>query len=245
MAQNRLTVIQHNVRNWNTQNYNLCNSYANIDPDIILINSHGCNSNQTIKIFNFHVYQRNQSEQLNDGVAIAVKKGLKHRIINNFNNEIMAVQITTTMGEVILSTAYLPPRRDFLPYEEILQLMNRHLPVYLLGDLNARHIGLGHSNNNQVGKDLMSLIQTGKAIHLGPHFSTFIGHRTRTRPDIVLTNTKAFLNYYIQQGPLTSSDHLPIIFTITVTTVCATATPMNDRIEIAFIRNFILITFLK
>ena len=63
------------------------------------------------------------------------------------------------------------------------------------------------------------LLQRGKIKHLGPHFPTFIGHRSLTRPDIILTNTRAFHNYYIQQGPLTGSDHLPVIFTLSTSPI--------------------------
>ena len=225
-----LKLLQHNVRHWATQKHNICNIYRTIDPDIILINSHGNTNDQQIKIFNYTVHQSNKHQQPNDGVAIAVKRGLQYKLINNFRDEIMALEIATTMGEIVIGTAYLPPRRNYLPMADFQKLLNRQQPVYILGDLNARHTGLGHTSTNQVGRDLMLYIRTGKALHLGPHFPTFIGSRSRTTPDIVLSNNKAFLNYYLQEGPLTSSDHLLVICTISTSPIQHEITPrLNTR----------------
>ncbi len=59
------------------------------------------------------------------------------------------------------------------------------------------------------------LILQGSVIHHGPDFPTFYGHRSRTTPDLVLSNNKVHHNITITPGPLTESDHLPIIMTIT------------------------------
>lgn len=209
-----LKIIQHNVRNWETHKHNLFNTYKEIDPEIILINSHGCPSTKKIKIFNYTTYQSNKTGQLNDGVAIAVKKELKHLIDEEFMEETMAVKIQTTQGPVIIATTYLPPRRDYLPAQDLLKTANSILPAYILGDFNARHQLLGHAGRNNVGDGIATAINTGKLVHLGPHFPTFLGHHSLTTPDRVFCHNKAFFINHIQQGPLTASDHLPIIFTI-------------------------------
>jgi hypothetical protein len=60
----------------------------------------------------------------------------------------------------------------------------------------------------------MTLIDRGHAIHDGPYFPTFITHRSKTSPDIVLTNKQVYQNTFSEIGPLTSSDHIPIVYTI-------------------------------
>lgn len=197
MELRRLKILQHNVRHWPTNKINLCNVYREIDPEVILINSHGCTTEQPIKIFNYNVHRRNNSQQQHDGVAIAIRKNIRYHIIDDFNDEIMAIKVTTTLGDLILATAYLPPRRNYLPIPDFLKLLNYNCPVYILGDLNAKHRIFDDNNNNEVGSALNTYVRTGQLMHLGPHFPTFIGHRSLTRPDKVLTNNKAFFNYFL------------------------------------------------
>ena len=47
--------------------------------------------------------------------------------------------------------------------------------------------------------------------HQGPPFHTFVGRRRLTTPDKIITNKKFLFNLHMQQGPQTSSDHLPTI----------------------------------
>ncbi|KAF2344824.1 hypothetical protein FHG87_024419, partial [Trinorchestia longiramus] len=51
-------------------------------------------------------------------------------------------------------------------------------------------------------------------IHMTPHIAA-PSINTPLGPDIVLTNTQTFHNMRLDQGPLTPSDHIPIIATIT------------------------------
>ena len=76
---NSLKIIQHNVMHWGYERRNeLSNLYRETDPDIILLNSHGLKNENKIKIFQYNIYQSNKSGELNDGVAIAIKKNIKH-----------------------------------------------------------------------------------------------------------------------------------------------------------------------
>ena len=50
----RLRVIQHNVLAWNGRKYDLCNSYRHLDPDIILLNSHGLTDGDTLNDHMLH-----------------------------------------------------------------------------------------------------------------------------------------------------------------------------------------------
>lgn len=214
-----ITILQHNVRNWKTRRFELYNTYRVTDPDIILINEHGQKTNEKIKLFNYDVYQSNKSNEYNDGVAIAVKTNIEYKIIDDFNQEVMAIKLNSSIGEIIIATTYLPPRRSYLPVEDFLRLANYNKPTYILGDFNARHRSFGHNNNNNVGNSLYNLMNYGKLINLGPNFKTFIGHSSMTTPDRVFSNNKASLNYYLRQGPLTSSDHIPMIMTLSTSPI--------------------------
>ena len=218
MVPSRLTIIQHNVLHWRTHKHDITNAYLQLDPDIILINAHGLINNERIHIYNYNTYQTNKTNTIHDGVAIAIKQNIPHRIIDNYTSEMLSVIIQTSAGDIQIATAYTPPRRPTPPATDLLKIANSHLPTYLLADLNARHFTLGHNNSNQIGTTLARIMNLGKLYHIGPNFKTFLGRHQGT-PDIILTNNKAFHNYYIQPGPLTTSDHLPIVLTLSTSPI--------------------------
>jgi len=78
MTINRYKIIQHNVLNWRTRKHELSNMYLTEDPDAILINAHCLQNDETIKLFGYNVYQRNILNEGDAGVAIAVKRNIKH-----------------------------------------------------------------------------------------------------------------------------------------------------------------------
>lgn len=215
MANKNLRVIQHNVLSWTYNRRNeLCNTYRIEDPDIILINSHGRKNTDRIKIFNYDIYQNNHTDEANDGAAIAVKKTIKHKIIDDLEESFLAIIVQTTMGEICIGTGYQPPRRPTIPIHNINRILRRNSPAFFLGDINARHRILGHSNNNTTGTIINDLIGTGNIMHVGPDFQTYITPIHAGIPDIILTNNNQIHNIYSHPGPITTSDHLPIIFEI-------------------------------
>ena len=86
--------------------------------------------------------------------------------------------------------------------------------MLIVGDMNARHTSLGHTTNNQVGGAINNLINRDLITHIGPEFKTWIAPTGSGTPDIVLANQQAHFNISLQQGPLTSSDHLPLLVKI-------------------------------
>ena len=87
--------------------------------------------------------------------------------------------------------------------------MQSNIPVYFAGDLNANLLAMDYKTYNNNGREVQRLIDRDKIVLLGPDFRTFV-HRNG-KPDIVFSNRNAFLNYAIERGTLTSSDHFPVI----------------------------------
>lgn len=205
--------MQHNVLAWTFERrQELCNTYLKLNPDVILINSTGITNDSIFKIFTYNTYHKNIRQENHAGIAIAVRYNIKHKIIDNFNEDTLAVEIYTDVGPVIIATSYVPPRRNYLPVQDITSIFRRPIPAYLLGDLNLRHHMFGHNDNNNRGTIMANIVNQGRATFLGPNFPTLkVG---RGKPDMIFTNMHANLNYQIEQGNLTTSDHLPIIFTI-------------------------------
>lgn len=213
-AMRTIKILQHNVQTWSNKKFALSNIYNNIDPDIILINDHSLTNNSPLKIFNYHTYTCNKENEPHAGAAIAIKSHIPYKLHDNFHSDMLAITIETLQGPITIGTAYIPPRIGYINYIDFHTLLNRPHPVYLFADLNASHPSLGNASANHSGKQLHSLIAQGKITHIGPYFPTLITHRSTTSPDRVLHNNRAFHNIHLQPGPITPSDHIPIIGTI-------------------------------
>ena len=226
----KLTIIQHNVRHWNEKRHALTNIYNDLDADVILINDTSLTDNKRLKIFNYNTYQTNVTNRQNRGAAIAVKRQLDHRLLDDFESDLLGITIQTRHGPMTIATTYIPPNTTYLNFIDFHRLLDRDEPVYIIGDLNARHQTLGHKDSNAVGRNLDLLLTTDKLRHIGPNFPTFLTYRSTTSPDIVLTNKKDFYNYHIKPGPLTPSDHIPIIITLSCNPI---QIPIKPRLQIA------------
>ena len=211
----QITIIQHNVLKWTSLRANeLTNIYNQSNPDVILLNATGTKQNENIKIFQYNVHQKNYLNENNAGIAIAIRKNIRYKLHDNTTDDVLAVEIETIRGPVVICTLYIPPRRGILPTEDILRFSRKNIPVYIAGDLNARHRNLGHNNNNEVGSALDILIRNNELLHLGPDFKTVIYERGAGNPDILLGNNRVHFNLMVTQGMITTSDHLPVIIKI-------------------------------
>ena len=105
---------------WKTNKDSLLISYAQTNPHIILINSHGLKSTETLKIPGYWVYKINTSENRDDGSAIAVKYNINHKLFDDFHTDVIAIQVETTLGPIVIATTYLPPRRPYLPFPRLI-----------------------------------------------------------------------------------------------------------------------------
>ena len=210
----RIRVLHHNVRHWGGSRHALCNAFREVDPDVITICSHG--SGENLRIWGYSVLTR-VTRELNHGWALAVKRSLRFRALELSEDGMLAVELQTNDGPIVIATHYRPPRVDNLPLVEMLDLANRNVPVYLLADLNARHGLFGHADMNRAGRMVADLIGRGKYERLGPDFPTWRGMGGRHgTPDIVLGNAKVYHHCRIWDGGSTSSDHRMVIMDLGV-----------------------------
>ena len=110
--------------------------YNRLDPDIILLNATGLNN---VKIFNYNIYQRNHRTERHAGIALAVRKDVTHRLIDDYNDDMLAIKLETSRGPILVATLYVPPRRQYLPTADIRRVTQLNYPTYITGDLNAAH----------------------------------------------------------------------------------------------------------
>lgn len=71
-----IKIIQHNVAHWKPNRHNLTNIYKEIDPHIVLMNSHGLKE-EPLNIYIYTTHKINTSNYLHDGSAILVKHQIK------------------------------------------------------------------------------------------------------------------------------------------------------------------------
>ena len=171
---NRITVLQHNINSWHPKRFQLTNTYNDISPDIILLNDTNTTDSYIIKIFNYKVYSSNKTSQRHRGTTIAIKNSILHKITDDFETDLIAITIESSTGPITIATDYIPPASPFLNTIDYLRLLHLNHPVYILGDLNAYHYSLGHTNSNPVGRMLNTLIAMDKLNHIGSYFPTFL-----------------------------------------------------------------------
>ena len=82
----------------------------------------------------------------------------------------------------------------------------------MIADFNARHGAMGHSTYNNRGLYFYDLMRRNKLRFLGPDFATLASGRGK--PDLMFSNQHGHFNTQIEPGPLTTSDHIPLIITI-------------------------------
>ncbi len=128
LIMNKLTILQHNVLLWNTSKQSLIN-YPQISPQITLINSHVLKSERFLKISGYKTYKINTSESIADGSAIAVKYNLTYKVYDDYDTDVLAMEVDTTLGPQIIATMYLPPRRPYVPFPDFYRLLNNNIPT--------------------------------------------------------------------------------------------------------------------
>ena len=214
-----LKIVQHNVRNWTTNSFAFSNIYNSLNPDIILINEHSIKTGNSFKIFNYNTIYSNKKNEYHSGSAIAIRKNITYRLHDNFYTDFLAITIETIQGNITIATTYNPPRDDFLNYIDFHTLLHDNKPTIILADLNARHTHFNHNRSNHTGKQLYKIMKKYNLTHQGPDFPTFIGPAGTGTPDTVLTNSTFHYNIHLTPGPLTPSDHIPIIAKISTSLI--------------------------
>ena len=233
-----IKILQHNVSAWTkTRRLELREYYVNENPEIILLNSTGKNRHSDqVKIPNYKTYEKNYRNEDKAGVVVGVRNDWRPKceILNDFQDDILGVRIKLRGVEkedddddIIILTYYSPPRRDNLSLEEMRNYFEmEYNPVYLIGDLNARHPKLfGHHDSNDKGKKIQRYIDEKILEHLGPNFATLKSHQRFEdsggggRPDVVLGNCRHYhandnVKVDVIKGASTTSDHLPVIVKI-------------------------------
>ena len=219
-----LRIVYQNVNLWETNKHSLRPAFSKVNPDVILMADTGLGPSSPIKLHPYIAYQSKNIPGIHAGVAILIRRGIEHRIIQKpFFYDTIAIRIETPKGPIIIATSYHPPRLDYPPWEDLDWLANHSFPAYLLADLNCHHRSFPHHSRLSVGSKRFIYgeiiyklwISTQRLNRIGPPFPTYImGTSKGTAPDIVLTNNKTFFNHHMTPLETNTSDHIGIKFTV-------------------------------
>ena len=210
-----LNITYANVQTWTEVKNSALTAYlTKNNPDVILMADIGkTNQNKPIKLFQYLVFATNKNNENSAGVALAVKKGLKFKILDNFDHDTIGVQIQTKSGPLIIMTNYSPPRHRNIPNADLNYAIQNNWPVLIAADLNARHSMFGYTGrSNPKGRQLNKIVFNNNLNYIGPGFPTYFSHNNTqgTKPDIVLSNNKFYYNYHIKPSGMGPSDHMGI-----------------------------------
>ena len=102
-----IKIIQHNVLHWTKErSVELSNYYRSENPHIILINSTSVINEDKIKIYNYNIIQKNFLNERSAGIAIAIRKNIKYRALDDFVDDILGIELRTSKGPIIILTNY-------------------------------------------------------------------------------------------------------------------------------------------
>ena len=220
------------IRYLNTQHYNRDREAAFVryltanEPNVIMMASTGRAQSDHIHIPGYYTFQTNKANELHAGAAICIRKGQKFTAVNNFYTDTIGIKLETSQGPIMLMTGYSPPRHNFLPEQDLGYLIRHNLPALYAGDLNARSSLFGYNTGANIkGRALSRLIFRNQLQHIGPVFNTFFTRQSATKPDIVLTNNRFYLNYHIAPGGLAPTDHIPMDIKISANPIMVLCPP--------------------
>lgn len=167
--------------------------------------------NSKVFVPNYKIYRRDRPTH-GGGVAILVRSNIRHTLLKPHNTSIetVSVQLCTTGGNLIVTSAYSP---HFTPAfaTDLETLTEATVESIIIGDFNAKHTAWNCSTNNRAGKQLHDFINSSVYTLINTDTPTHIPHSGHSPSiiDIAITNSTAPIN--ICPIDRLISDHYPIL----------------------------------
>lgn len=110
-------------------------------------------------MFQYSVYQKNDTRVQHEGAAISIKKELKSAIIDAYEeNSLSTTAVSTSLVPICIAMGYRLLRRPMTTMQNMLHIFRQQMSVYFVGDLNGKHCILGHGNENKAGNTLETVL---------------------------------------------------------------------------------------
>lgn len=191
--------------------------------DVFLISETGLNNGIKLNCHSDYImYRADRTNQSGGGVAIIIKKTIKHTLLPHLNTKVIeaiGISIHGTIEDLKVISAYFPGKNvncetlnDFK--NDILKLTERGSNFLVCGDLNSRHRFWNCLKSNRAGKTLFQLISQNRFSLLHPPTPTYIPAGRIGKPsilDVCLTNRQQFTSLLHTTNSF-YSDHYPVNF---------------------------------
>ena len=207
--------------------------------DIWTVNETNLKPHSNFSLPGYNLYRNDRLGKQGWGVLLAIRpirNNIKcYEILNTTmeNNETIAVQIDTLMGQLLIATVYVPPtariHRDL--FEHIYQLNNNCL---ITGDLSAALFSKGSIKTNSKGFQLQQILDDGYVQCIENDHITYSRNNYEEKIDWILASqpTIMFINGIEMHPPLgLKEDHKPMTFNLNMT---ADRKPLSPRLSYNF-----------
>lgn len=221
-----------NVLNWNGRSLRnktpeLFEFMAKHQIDLAVITETWLQSNMSCSHSSFSCIRLDRDPTIatrGGGVMIVVRKGIKVERIDHLDVKVIeavGIKVHTSRSPVRIIAAYYPggsSRAKLSQFrKDVRKLASSAEPLFIVGDLNARHRAWNCLKANKAGNILYrTAMESGCTIHF-PETHTFhpAGRGKPSTLDLTLSNNKISMSVPKVIHDLTS-DHLPVIFSLNV-----------------------------
>ncbi|KAG5862499.1 hypothetical protein JTB14_036198 [Gonioctena quinquepunctata] len=209
---NSLTMLSWNANGLREKIIELEDLILELNLDIIFVQETHL-KNVPIGIPNYKMYRKDRLAHRGGGVAIFVKRSLKHEqtAINydrTSGTEVVGVKITTSRGPINLFSVYNPPNNELANDFLGMIIAESVTPTIVAGDFNAKQISWSNTSNRN-GFRLKRHCDNSDYLIKAPNEPPFYGAYRPDILDIVLIKN-LFWDIEVDTLQELSSDHNPI-----------------------------------
>lgn len=160
--------------------------------DICLLAETFLKSHHSFSMRNFIIYRNDRTHQAHGGVALAIRKTIKHKTISPFPTshiENIAIEVKINNVPTLIISAYSPKFSSHFTND--MHILSSHKnPFLLFGDFNAKHNTWNCNNNNNAGVKLYSMQQLSQFMIFHTPVHTHYPHsgQTPSTIDLLITN---------------------------------------------------------
>ena len=73
-----------------------------------------------------------------DIIAIVIKKGIRHKLLDEVNEDLLGLELETSRRKISIFTAYATPGHRAMELQNLFDYIKSPIPAYLLADLNTK-----------------------------------------------------------------------------------------------------------
>lgn len=186
--------------------------------DIVLLNETFLKNHHKFYLNGYKIYRNDRQNRHGGGVAIAVKFGILHRLVNPYQTvhlENISVIVKINNREIVITSAYSPKYCDSFE-SDVKKITPLNREFFVFGDLNAKNGQWNCNVNNRAGIKLEHISMNSNFFIYYPDSPTFhprSGANSSTL-DILLSNSSLYISDLVVYDDDMFSDHLPVIFHI-------------------------------